>query len=85
MMKNKEHIQICRKLRWKGSQQVRKNPELLRMTLMKNEVQYSCLQTFEAWGPDGSLAAPEKCGCSRSCFKSAPDLLSALKNSSAPT
>ncbi|MBM75835.1 MAG: hypothetical protein CMK59_10580 [Proteobacteria bacterium] len=66
---NKEQIHICKSLRWKGSQQLRKNPEQLRLALFRNEVQYSCLKTFQVWGPDGNIAAPEKCVCTRKCYK----------------
>ena len=60
-------MNLCKKIRWKGSQEIRKNPELLRRAIADNLVQYSCLQTFQPWGPDGRLVAPERCSPSRSC------------------
>jgi hypothetical protein len=77
--KPEQRIEVCKHLRWKGSQQLRNNPAQLRAALERNEVPYSCLRTFQTWGPDGQLVAPEKCKGSRACFRSSPHMLLSVK------
>ena len=77
--KSEQRIVICKNLRWKGSQQLRNSPEQLRAALERNEVPYSCLRTFQTWGPDGQLVAPEKCKEIRSCYRMSPHMLLSVK------
>ena len=61
-------MKLCRFLRWKGH-----HPEItedeIRLAFMRNNVPFSCLQTCQAFGPDGDVAAPEACEPNRSCYR----------------
>jgi hypothetical protein len=75
MKPTENKIQLCRFLRWKGVHDIR-NEEDLKLAFMKNEVPYSCLRTCQAWGPDESIAAPEDCNATRSCFERSTKIFS---------
>jgi len=63
-------MELCRFLRWKGYYGRRwTSTEDLEAVLEANEVQYSCLRTCEAWGPDDTPAALDCCGSARRCFE----------------
>ena len=55
-------------MRWKGYMQKR-SPVAIEIALYRNEVPFSCQETYEPWGRDGRPVAPEKCTEERACFK----------------
>lgn len=70
---------LCRFMRWKSYYTTPTFTEAqLGELFAENEVPYSCLKTCEAWGPDDALAAPERCGPTRSCFVPSLKLVAAV-------
>lgn len=67
---------LCRSLRWKSILGIdRLDQDQLAVLYATADAQFSCLGTCDAWGPDGNLAAPERCQPGRSCFSPSPRLV----------
>lgn len=62
-------MKLCRFLRWKGYYDSRwPDTQALVDAHAANDAPYSCIKTCQPVGPDGDLAAPERCGDGRGCF-----------------
>ena len=65
-------MDLCRKLRWKTFSRESGDPEQIRESLLRSQVQFSCLATCQPWGPDDDVASPECCNAQRVCFVKDP-------------
>lgn len=61
-------MELCRKLRWKTFSRDSGDPAQVRESLLRSQVQLSCLETCQPWGPDDDVASPEGCTAQRACF-----------------
>jgi hypothetical protein len=61
-------MELCRYLRWKTFSRDSGDPAEVRESLLRGQVQLSCLKTCQPWGPDDDVASPEGCTGQRSCF-----------------
>lgn len=69
-------MNLCRFLRWKSWYHHESfTPDELAAVYAHNEVPYTCLKTCHPWGPDDDVAAPERCGPDRACFRASPKLV----------
>lgn len=67
---------LCRWLRWKALLGIdRLDVAQLELLYSTADAPFSCLDSCQAWGPDGELAAPERCQPGRSCFSPSPRLI----------
>lgn len=65
-------MELCRYLRWKTFSRDSGDPQEVRESLLRSQVQLSCLKTCQPWGPDDDVASPEGCTAQRVCFVQDP-------------